>query len=156
MPLQRLIRHQLQSRRYDLELIDELTSLVWLALFANDGRLLARFDESRGVSLLAYLREIVRDVTSRYFRTERRRRQHERASAALRSTEVLPADAPFRSSTLQEFMRILTPAELKYFEQAFVTRPETHVDARTYSQSNRWQLNRRIVRKFEYFLRNRV
>ena len=50
------------------ELVDEITARVWYALVADDGKLLERYDPSRGARLITFLRALTKGVASGYFR----------------------------------------------------------------------------------------
>ncbi len=155
--LQACIELMLDSARRDASLVDEISARVWYALIANDGELLERFDPSRGVRLITFFRAIAKDEISRFFRSERRRRDRE--VAALRSTSrPAPAAQDQDDQALSDFLTTLTPHE-RGFADAHLLRsehpqtPDSPESPEEPSPASMWQLTCRIRRKLLDFLR---
>ncbi|MEX2187371.1 MAG: hypothetical protein WD875_11270 [Pirellulales bacterium] len=168
-PLLAAIRAIIANRAVDPNLIDELAARVWYAVVRDEGRLLDRFDPSRGCVLTTYLALLAKDEASRLFRSERRRRRRETAVATSEKktptkNQANPAAAQL---TLAEFAATLTPAEKTFYEEITVagSQPKNGQDDKNgtekangaaqsngRSQANEWQLNHRVRRKLERFL----
>lgn len=150
-PLATLVRFLLGTKSSDDSLVDEITSRVWLALIANDGALLNRYDPNRGARLITYLRLLARDEIKRHFRSEVRRRRRDEV-AGCRANATYCSDALFQSS-IAEFSEQLTPKEKEFFWDYLVSEaPDSDLDAERPSHANVWQLRHRIRKKLVKFL----
>jgi hypothetical protein len=159
-PLLASARAILGPRNADLNQIEELAARVWYSLVRNGGELLARFDPARGCRLTTFLSNLARDHASRMFRSERRRRRREAISCdlLLRNGRSGHEAADGASIEMSEFESTLTPKEREFYREIVATNdpsptaPKSEQPAR--SDANRWQLQLRVRRKLEKFLKN--
>jgi len=150
-PLMRSIQCILGAEHSDPNLVDELAARVWYALVADDGKLLARFDRNRGARLGTFLRCIAKDVASRYFRSEYRRRRRERAVGKQRPVKRRASrDA---DPAMSELVDTLTPSEQEFLDQYLLNDDPTDGSSREYSSANAWKLASRIRQKIKEFFR---
>ena len=153
LPLLATINAMLGHGKSDPNVVDEIAARVWYALAANDGELLSRYDPQRGARLTTFFRIVAKDETSRYFRTERRRR--EREAVALRERKQgLTADITPPAASLGEFLATLTPHERGFCGDYLLSAPAGSGVQRqsSLSPTTIWQLTRRIHRKLMKFL----
>lgn len=148
-PLLVAIRALLRDTAADYNLVDEIAARVWYAVIRDDGRLLSRFDTSKGCRLSTFLSVIARSEARQYFRSERRRSAREqfasRDEVQGNSSEMLMS-----ATTEEEFLATLTPSERAYFTTALSPSPESPEP--TYSTENAWQLSHRVKKKLHQFL----
>ncbi|MCX7424630.1 MAG: hypothetical protein NTW96_03225 [Planctomycetia bacterium] len=150
-PLLRSIEHVLGSDHADPNLVDELAARVWYALVAEDGKLLGRFDVRREARLGTFLRCIAKDVTSRYFRSEYRRRRRERAAG--KRQPVKHGASGDAGSTMADLAETLTPGEQEFLDQYLLGEDSADESPREYSSTSAWKLASRIRRKIRQFFR---
>jgi len=137
----------------DSSLVEEISARVWYALVANDGEMLGRYKPDRGARLITFMRAIAKDETSRYFRTESRRK--ERELAAFRDKgQNYTADFGQAAASIEEFLATLTPYERGFcasqlMSSAGETSPEVQQPP---TSASAWQLTHRIHRKLLAFL----
>ena len=153
-PLMRSIGIMLGGNTHDSHLVEEIAARVWYKLVANDGEVLSRYDPQRGARLITFMRALAKDETSRYFRSERRRRERELATFRDRPQHYQP-EFGHGATSLDEFLATLTPLERGYCAARLLSSPpESDEDLpRTPSQTNGWQLTHRIHRKLLEFLK---
>lgn len=116
LPLRRSIECLLPAPAPDPNLVDELASRVWFALMAEDGELLARFDRRRGTRVTTFMRAVAVDITSRHFRSERRRRRRELNSSVEQPLRAGNPSAELAASW-EEFRQTLTRAERRFLDR---------------------------------------
>jgi len=138
----------------DQNLLNELAARVWYSLVANDGRLLERYDPQKGARLTTFMREITKDVISRYFRAERRRRKRERIGLYGKPQHQLASDSdPSAALVFAEFLTTLTRQERGFIRDNLLAPPsENGSDPEPHSTTNSWQLSHRIREKLSKFL----
>lgn len=155
-PLLLAIEMMLDPRNRDPHLVDEIAARVWYALVGNDGELLSRYDTDRGARLITFMRAIARDEISRYFRTERRRRDREQAAIREKPQHHAP-DHGQPTAALDEFLATLTPHERGFFGEHLLCPPSergenSRPNSQKLSAASAWQLTHRIHRKLLEFL----
>ena len=148
--LMRSVAILLGSRGADRNLVDELAAQVWYCLVDEDGALLGRFSPKRGARLNTFIRAVAKDVTSRYFRTEQRRRERELMAARTTANEQ-GVQAAFDDS-LSEFLGTLSESEREFTEAYLLSsdRPDAE-DGAGRSNASIWQFTRRIRIKLGRF-----
>ncbi|MBI2826666.1 MAG: hypothetical protein HYX69_18490 [Planctomycetia bacterium] len=142
------------AKRQDL--VDDIAAKVWFTVVDEEGKLLGRFDASRGCRLSTFLAGIARNEISGYFRAERRRAIRE--ARACRHREKSVGDSHWHnllglSSALTEFLGTLSPREREYCEGHLLA--QSRQAGADYSAANRWQLHHRVRSKLWAFLDNR-
>ena len=150
-----MIQTILDRETCDQNLLSELAARVWYALVADDGRLLERFDPRKGARLATFMREITKDVISRYFRAERRRRKRERIGLYGKPQHGLARDNdPSTALVFAEFLTTLTAQEKDFLGDNLLAPPlENGLDPESRSSTSGWQLSHRIREKLTKFLR---
>lgn len=138
-------------RRYnaDSHLIDEIAARVWYALIKDDFDLLRRYDANRGCRFSTFLSLLAKNETKMFLRSERRRRDRERASS--RTLDQI-AQLEFDNQSAEEFLLTLTPTERTFYQKVLVHSDEPAEGTSDYSSSNVWQLTRRVKKKLQAFL----
>ncbi|MBI3466180.1 MAG: sigma-70 family RNA polymerase sigma factor [Planctomycetes bacterium] len=131
---------------WDKNLVEEIVARVWYALVSRDGEVLDRFDPSRGCRLSTYLAQLARSEISRFFRSERRRRNRERTA----SKSGPNAMENQWESELEEFLETLTPREKEFC--ANVLLGESPESLASFSSTNAWKLQSRIRGKLRGYL----
>ena len=149
-PLLRSVERILGSDHADANLVDELAARVWYTLVAEDGKLLAKFDARREARLGTFLRCIAKDVTSRYFRSESRRRRRERAVGKRRPLK--PGVSGDVEPAMADLVETLTPCEQEFLNQHLLSNELTEESPREYSSTNIWKLASRIRQKIKEFV----
>ncbi len=148
--LMRSVAILLGSRGADRNLVDELAAQVWYCLVDEDGALLGRFCPKRGARLNTFIRAVAKDVTSRYFRTEQRRRERELMAARATANEQ-DALAAFDDS-LSEFLGTLSESEREFTEAYLLSTDGLGAeDGAGRSNASIWQFTRRIRIKLGRF-----
>lgn len=158
-PLLRSLAVLLGNRGSDRNLVDELAAQVWYSLVENDGELLGKFCPKRGARLNTFIRAVAKDVTSRYFRTEQRRREREleagRAAVENQHDQIDDLD-----DSLSEFLGTLSESERKFTEAYLLSTTgrdlEAEDDSPQRSDASIWQFSRRIRLKLTAFFGNRA
>lgn len=156
--LLRSISGLLGTKGSDHDLVDELAAQVWYSLVDGDGKLLGRFCPKRGARLNTFIRAVARDVTSRYFRTEQRRRARE-LHAAQTASGGIDHGEDFDDS-LSEFLGTLSENEREFTEAYLLSpRDKSNHGAESGSRPSRsdasiWQFTRRIRIKLGKFFGN--
>lgn len=132
------------------ELVDEIAARVWYALVENDGELLERYDPNRGGRLTTFMQAIARDLVTRHFRSEHRRRGRE-AIAIQGKLAYCPSD---QGPNLCEFLSTLTAKEREFTAQYLLAEKSEACAAlsRPRTQASVWQLTRRIRQKLRSYL----
>jgi DNA-directed RNA polymerase specialized sigma24 family protein len=118
----------LLGSRSDLNLVDEIAARVWYALVAGDGALLGKYDCRRagGSRLITFLRTLARNETSRYFRSEQRRRKREidkwqkGGQARTHGGEAQSEGESCSAAEMSEFLEGLTPTAREFFHEYLV------------------------------------
>lgn len=139
-----LIRLMIRPRDGDLSIVDEIAARVWYAVCANKGRLLDRFDVSRGCRLSTFLAAIARSEAASLLRSEKRRRRREKLASR---SEAIIGNADRTLELLLELQDSLTPRERQFVESCLVF--ESEPSELELSDANRWQLRHRVRRKLE-------
>lgn len=148
--LMRSVSILLGSRGADRNLVDELAAQVWYCLVDEDGALLGRFSPKRGARLNTFIRAVAKDVTSRYFRTEQRRRERELTAARATANEQ-DTHADFDDS-LSEFLGTLSESEREFTEAYLLSTDGLDAeDGAGRSNASIWQFTRRIRIKLGRF-----
>jgi DNA-directed RNA polymerase specialized sigma24 family protein len=147
--LMRSIAVLLGTKGSDRNLVDELAAQVWYSLVDADGELLGRFCPKRGARLNTFIRAVAKDVTSRYFRTEQRRREREvvaaRAASVRRDNDENPDDS------LSEFLGTLSDSEREFTEAYLLSAYADDDGVSDRSETSVWQFTRRIRVKLGKF-----
>ncbi len=146
------IKLLLGPRSCDSNVIDEIAARVWYALVENDGRLLERFDPSRGVRLSTYFRGLARIHTLLYFRDEHRRRARENQAGHRRHRNVPVSELP-DGVMLSDFADTLTAEERRFLEEHLVSSDGECADAddRQHADTSIWQHRHRLLGKLKDF-----
>jgi DNA-directed RNA polymerase specialized sigma24 family protein len=118
----------LLGSRSDPNLVDEIAARVWYTLVAGDGALLGKYDCQRagGSRLITFLRTLARNETSRYFRSEQRRRSREmdkweEGTHARSHREGAQGESESCSAAeMSEFLEGLTPTAREFFHEYLV------------------------------------
>ena len=152
-PLLAAIRLLLGEDSRNQDVVDEIASRVWYALFREDRRLLARYDPERHSLLEAYLMGLARIEWLRYARSEQRRQSVEFIGGCRSLAQLRVPDWEV-AALLREFASQLTPGEQEFMEKALLAPREVEGDAITLSPTSVWQRRHRIKRKLRQFLRD--
>lgn len=128
------------------EQAEEVVACVWCALWCGGFDHLDRC-QARAKGLLNYFKSMARVEMWRRRRSERSRRTRETRVARNESTR----DEVGRGIVLQEFLATLTPREHEYCTSILLSAsgPEGGSDV---SDSNRWQLRSRVMKKFRSYV----
>ena len=116
------IRVMLSGQHTDPSLAEEIAARVWYALVENDGKLLLKYNPKRGASLMTYIRILAKDRLRRYFRSERRRQDRERAVMDSRPSSH-SSELDQNISTLDEFLETLSVTERTFYDQCLQSFP---------------------------------
>jgi hypothetical protein len=146
------IRDLLGDLSEDASLVDELAARVWYALVEKDGELLTRYDPARGARLITYMRALSKDMMSRYFRSERRRRNRELIASRQKPT-YHDAEIDHTSSTLEEFLTTLSRQDHQFCTESLMgDGGNGRLCDAIHETPNVWQKSRRLYRRLLGFL----
>jgi DNA-directed RNA polymerase specialized sigma24 family protein len=147
------IRVLLRPGTADANLVEEIASRVWYALFRNGNRVLARYNPDNGQPLSAFLMGMARREILLYMRAERRKSARELAAARKMSRQR--ASEAEVAVLFSEFTAQLTESEREFIEDLLVDQSATKGNAcHVRPSGNRVrQARRRLRLKLEAFLK---
>lgn len=134
------------------DLAEEIAARVWAAAVEENGRLLDRFDPSRGCLLTTYMSALALNEARSHFRSESRRARRETRFGEIRRDPVENPDELPLGQRIREFLDRLTPRERQFCEAHLLDRAGENPDM-TISRANVWQLRSRVRRKLEAYIR---
>lgn len=145
--------HQLLAGQHaDPSLAEEIAARVWYALVENDGRLLLKYNPKRGASLMTYIQMLAKDLLRRYYRSERRRQDRERA-VMIRRPSSHSSEMDQNTSTLDEFLDTLSATDRTFYDQCLVGSSGSASSAGfDYSSATVWQRTHRLYKRMLSFL----
>lgn len=146
------IHIMLSGQHADPSLAEEIAARVWYALVEQDGRLLLKYNPKRGASLMTYMQVLAKDLLRRYYRSERRRQDRERAVMTRRPSSH-SSEMDQNASTLDEFLDTLSATERTFYDQCLVSSSGSSTSAGLdYSSATVWQRTHRLYKRMARFL----
>jgi hypothetical protein len=142
------IRTYLGHIGHDSNLVDEIAARTWYALVRDDFKLLNRYDVKFGCRLSTFLSLLAKNEARQLLRSERRRKDRERAAS--RPEIQRPKEDLLSVISNEEFFATLSPSERTFCLDVLLAK-ETVDEEAQYTNSNRWQLRHRVLKKLKHF-----
>ena len=143
------VRKQAGAGRCGEEFAEEIASRIWFCLTQDGGRLLDRFDPTKGCRLTTYVASLARHEILTYLRSEGRRQRREQRKAMTFQDMTCDEGEDGLNRQIVEFLGTLTPRERQFCETQLLAAGNVSV---IFSETNAWQLRSRVRRKLEAYL----